>query len=325
MKNKREKIRKNCVSCGGNIVQKDIYTCQCTSCGRVYYLSANRTHKVSIHLSAGKILIACVIAVCVVTAAAVAGYQYYTSGLVESSSRFSVAFRDFLLEAYGKPIAELTEEDLAKIKYLKIEEDDGYRFTYSFADYDAYGNMDSYESTLHTITIDAAKDDFSPSNLQYFTGLVRVELYAGAWENYVLPQENVLRCIYCTDGLSKYGTPVFFTAVNRDTLEEVAIFDAENLEDFSFLEDLQGIRRFSLEGAVIKEAGILEGFDDLEELSLHYVVMEETEAYDIVKEFLELPSLKSFYIEGKTAWYVTDEQWAELEENYKDRVTMQRE
>lgn len=325
MENKSTKDLKSCTSCGGSLRKKDSYTYQCTSCGREYYVSADRVHKVSVHLSVGKIILICVAAVIAVTTVAVGGYQYYTGNLVESASRFSVAFRDFLMEAYGKPIAEISGEDLAQIKYLKIEKDGAYRFTYSFADYYDYGDMDSFSSTLQSIEVETSKDDFSPSNLQYFTGLTRVELYTGAWENYVLPQENELRCIYCTDGLSKYGTPQFFTAVNEETLEEVAIFDAEHLEDYSFLENLRGIRQFHLEGAVLGDVSDFAEMEKLEELSLRYVVMEEDETYHMVRDLLALPSLKEFSIEGKTAWYLTEAQWAELEAAYGERVTMRRE
>lgn len=322
---KNLKNLKSCTSCGGSLIKKDSYTYQCTSCGREYYVSADRVHKVSVHLSVGKIVLICAAVMIAVTTAAVGGYQYYTGNLVESASRFSVAFRDFLMEVYGKPIAEIREEDLAQIKYLKIEKDGAYQFTYSFADYYDYPDMESFEGTLRSIAVEVSKDDFSPSNLQYFTGLTRVELYTGAWENYVLPGENELRCIYCTDGLSKYGTPQFFTAVNQDTLEEVVIYDAKNLEDFSFLEDLRGIRRLELEGAVLGDVSGFAELEALEELSLRYVTMEEDKTYDMVKELLALPSLRKFSMEGKTAWYLTEEQWTELETVYKDRIVMQRE
>ena len=132
-------------------------------------------------------------------------------------------------------------------------------------------------------------------------------------------------CIYCTDGLSKYGTPQFFTRINPDTLEEVGIFEAQHLEDFSFLEHLQGIKKFSLEKAAIKDQDLLAGFDALEELSLRYVEMDEDKAYGIIKAFLSLPSLRSFSIEGKAAWYLTDGQWEELEREFGGRIRLKRE
>ena len=250
----------------------------------------------------------------------VLGYQYYTGRLVQSASRFSVVFRDFLMEAYDRPIADIREEDLEQMKYLKIEKENGYRFTYSFEDSFDDTHMEPYDSTMKSVTIKGSKDEFSPSNVQYFTGLTRLELYVDGWENYTLPNHNVLRSITCTDGLSRYGTPQFFTRVNPETLEEVRILEAENLEDFSFLENLQGIKRLSLEKATIRKGDLLKGFSDLEALSLSYVVMEEEDAFDMIKEFLSLPSLERFYIEGTSAWYVTEEQWAQLQQIYGDRI-----
>ena len=139
---------------------------------------------------------------------------------------------------------EISPEDLSGMKYLKIQWDKGYCFTYSYEDYYEYEDKGRYERTLKTITVKGNREDFSPTDVQYFTGLTRLELYTGAWENYILPEENVLRCIYCVDGLSKYGTPEFFDRVNPDTLEEVAILDAGELTDFAFMENLKGVKRF---------------------------------------------------------------------------------
>lgn len=313
-------LPRTCTACGGRLIQKSPYICQCESCGRKYYISASRTHKVSVRLSVGKMLLLGSAAVISLIAAAVLGYQLYTGHLVLSAKRFSVAFRDFLMEVYEKPIAEIGEEDLARIKYLKIERENGYQFTYSFQDdYGAPGT-----APRESITIKASKDDFSPTNVQYFTGLTQLELYTGAWENYLLPEENVLRSITCTDGLSRYGDSKFFENVNPETLEEVSILEAENLDDFSFLENLKGIRRFSLEKAKIRETDMFGALEHLEELQLHYVEMDEDKAYDLIRGCLELPSLQYFFIEGKSAWYVSDEQWESLEREFGSRVAMVR-
>lgn len=324
IKQDEEKRPVICESCGGSLERKNPYVYQCSSCGRKYYISADRTHKVSVRLSAGKIILICAAVAILVTGAAVAGYQFYTGRMVASASRFSVVFRDFLMEAYQKPVAEISREDLERIQYLRIEENKGYRFIYSYEDYYAYGDPDRFEKTLETITIKGKRDDFSPTNIQYFPGLTRLELYTGAWENYVLPEGNRLRCIYCKDGLSRYGTPEFFDRINPDTLEEVAILEADNLEDFSFMENLKGVKRLMIEKVSLKDGEIFSGCDKLEELYLPYVTMEEDQAAGIIEEILSCPSLKRFYIEGKAAWYVSDDKWAEWEETYRGRIELLR-
>lgn len=313
-----------CESCGGRLERKSPYLYRCPSCGMEYYISANRKHKVSVRLSAGKMVLVCAAVVLAVTAVAVMGYQYYTSRMVLSASRFSVIVRDFLMEAYEKPAAEISPEDLGAMKYLKIQWDQGYHFTYSYEDYYEYKDKDQYEKTLKTITMKGKREDFSPTDVQHFAGLTRLELYTGAWENYALPKENVLRCIYCVDGLSKYGTPEFFDRVNPDTLEEVAILDAGGLTDFAFMENLKGVKRFFLEKAVLDSGEIFDGFDELEELVLSYVDMEEEKAVPIVERILSLPSLKRFYVEGKAGWYISQEQWEEWQQRYKGKITLDR-
>lgn len=313
-----------CVSCGGRLVRKNPYLYQCTSCKRTYYISANRTHKVSVRVSAGRMVVLCAVIAMAVTAVAMAGYQWYTGHLVASASRFSVVFRDFLMEVYEKPVAEIRSEDLENIRYLKVEKDKKYRFTYSFEDYYDYKDTESFEKTLHVIEVAGKKEDFSPTNVQYFAGLTRLELYTEGWENYTLPEKNVLRGIVCVDGLSKYGKPQFFKAVNPDTLEEAVILEAGERKDFSFLEHLQGVRRLVLSEATLEDGGMLDDFGELEELYLYYVELEEEKAAEIIGGFLSLPSLKHFYIEGKTAWYITKEQWANWEKMYGNRILLER-
>ena len=326
MKQKKIKGRQTiCDFCGGQLEQRDEYTCVCTSCGRSYYISAGRTHKVSVKVSAGKMILICSLAAVAVTGAAVAGYQYYTGRLVQSASRFCVAFRDFLMEVYDKPVAEIVEEDLRNIKYLRIEKDKEYKFTYGFEDYYDYRDEEAFQGTLGTIAVDAPRDDFSPSNIQYFTGLTRLELYTDVWENYVLPEENVIRSITCLDGLSKSGTPRFFTRINPDTLEEVVIMEAENLKDFSFMEDLKGIKTLLLHKAAIGVGEMFDGFDRLENLILYQVDLEEEDAEEMVDGLLKLPSLKYFHMEGKAAWYIEDEQWEKWQEIYDGKILLTRE
>ncbi len=313
-----------CSSCGGQLERKNPYLYQCASCKRTYYISADRSHRVTVQVSAGRLVVACAVAAIIVAAIAMTGYQFYTGHLVASASRFSVVFRDFLMEAYQKPVAEISPEDLAGMKYLKIEKGKKYRFTYSYEDYYDFTDGGRFEDTLHTIEISGRTDDFSPSNVQYFTGLTRLELYTGGWENYTLPKENVLQGIYCVDGMSKYGTPQFFSDVNPDTLKEVGILKAEGRRDFSFMESLRGVKRFVMSDAKLEDSAIFDGFEELEELYLYYVVMEEEDAAAIVEELLSLPSLKHFYIEGKTAWYITEEQWEKWEKMYGDRIFLER-
>ena len=315
---------KKCSSCGGKLVFKDQYTYQCSHCGQEYYISADRTHKVSVHLSVGKMIVMYALIAMVIVAAILGVYQHYTAQLGKAASRFSVVFREFLLEVYDKPVAKITEEDLEKIKYLRIEKDGDYKFTYSYEDYFAYEDEEMYAKTLQSISVEGTEDDFSPTNLQYFSGLTFVELYTGSWQNYKLPEENGIRCIRCTNGMSRYGTSDFFENVNPDTLEEVTILDAGELDDFSFLENLHSVRSFTLEGAHLKSTDMFAELSNLTYLELDYVEMEQEEVYGYVENLLNIPTLTGFTMKGKAAWYMTEEQWAELEEKYGERIALSR-
>lgn len=326
MKRKKDKF---CVSCGGRLEQKNEYTYQCIQCSQEYYFSEDKKNKINIHIKLSSIIITVVISLIALMAGGIWVYQMYTTDLVQQSKRFCAPFRDFLMEAYNGQILTVDDEKLNEMKYLKIERDEGnYIFTYSFEDYYDYTDRNAYETTLKSVAVEGKIRDFSPTNVQYFSGLTRLELYTGAWQNYKLPNENKLRCIYCKNGYSRYGTASFFENVNPETLEEVFIYDAEELTDFSFLEQLQGIKYFGLEGATLKNAEVFEyfdKFDKLEHLSLNYVEMSEEDAYEIINTLLSLPSLNSLYLEGRCSWYITEEQWSHLQQQYGEKITIRRE
>lgn len=321
----KNKLPKKCSSCGGELIRKNQYAYQCNHCGQEYYLSANRTHKISLRMSMGKIILISALAVIALVAAGIGGYHYYTAKLVDTASRFSVVFRDFVMEVYDKPVVQITEEDLSKIKHLRIEKEEDYRFTYSFQDDAACGDPEEYEKSLETVTVKGDEEDFSPTNLQYFSGLTRVELYTGYWQNYKLPEENQIRCIYCVGGMSRYGNSTFFDDVNQNALREVGILTAGNLDDDPFMENLKCVRILTLTEAEIKDTKIFTEMPYLEQLELYQPEMEKEKAADYVRELLEIPTLTRFAISGTAAWHISDEQWAEFEETYGERITLLRE
>ena len=325
MKGKLKKKQKICASCGGRLALKNQYTYKCPQCGREYYLSVDRTKRVRIRLSVGKMIIIIAAVLMGATTVGVVGYQYYTGKLLDEASRFSVAFRDFLMEVYGNPIAQVSDEDLEKIRYLKIEKDKVYQFTYSFEDYYDYDDWETYEETMETVEIEASREDFSPTNLEYFTGLTRVELYTEGGANYVLPEENQLRYIACRDKMSRYGKSKFFQRLNPNTIEEIVISDADELSDLSFLEDLENVKRFTLKNVTLKNVEDFEHLTSIESITLENVVMKEEKVYEIVEKLLSIPSLKELNISGSSVWYITEEQWEELQEMYKGKITMRRE
>lgn len=317
--------KEKCSSCGGNLKFKNKLTYYCENCGQEYYISTDRTHRVSIHLTISQIIVMIAAAIIAVVLIAVTAYEFYTGRLAEKASRFSVAFRDFLLEVYNRPLAQISAEDLEKMRYLKIEKDKTYQFTYSFEDYYEYDDWESYEKTLKTVEVTAIREDYSPANLEYFSGLTRVELYTEAWENYVLPEENQLRYISCNDGLSRYGKSKFFSSLNPDTIEEVVINNAQSLSDYSFLKDFTDVKIFTLKDAVLKNTGDFKTMGALEELTLENLEMDEKKVYENIEGLLSLPSLKKLTISGSSVWYITEEQWTRLQEAYEGKVEIRRE
>ena len=77
-----------CESCGGQLERKNSNLYQCASCGQKYYISADKLHKVSVQLSAGKIILICAAIVMAISAVAVVGYQFYTGKLVSLPAVF---------------------------------------------------------------------------------------------------------------------------------------------------------------------------------------------------------------------------------------------
>jgi len=320
------RVPTQCESCGGQLEQVDKNTYRCIHCDSQYYVSTTSLHKVGVHIPVKTIVVRLAIAITALIIVSVAAYQIYTAVLVKDASRFSVVFRDFLLQVYDKPVADIDKEDLAQIKYLRIERQKGsYRITYSFEDYYDYYDAEVFEQYTDTIAIKESITDFSPSNVQYFTGLTRLELYTDSWHNYVLPKQNQLRSIVCCTDVSRYGNSTFFENVNPDTLEEVVVYSEENMdEDRYLLEDIKMVRNLCLERVVYDDPDMLKDFEQLEQLYLLYPVIEEDAVYETVEGILQCSNLKRLVIEGKAAWHLTDEEWALLQETYGDRVELER-
>lgn len=321
-----KRVPTQCESCGGQLERVDKNTYKCIHCDSKYYVSTTTLHKVGVHIPVKTIVIRLAIAIVGVIVAGVLAYLLYTAVLVKDASRFSVAFRDFLLRVYDKPVVDIQEEDLAQIKYLRIERQKGsYRFTYSFEDYYDYVDMEAFERCTETVAIKESITDFSPSNVQYFTGLTRLELYTDSWHNYVLPEQNQLRSIVCCTDVSRYGNSTFFERINPDTLEEVVVYSEEDMdEDRYLLEDIKTVRNLTLERLVYDDPNMFKDFEQLEQLYLLYPVIPEDAVYEMVEGALQCPNLKRLVIEGKAAWYLTDEQWAQLQETYGNRVELER-
>lgn len=313
-----------CTSCGGRLEQKSKYICQCSSCGRGYYTSTERLRRIHLRLSVKKLVILLTAIAMIAGTSAIVAYELYTTQLAESARRFSAAFRDFLLEVYDMPVADIGEEELSRIKYLKIEKQNAYLFTYSFEDYYDYEDKELYEQTMEMVVVNAVTDEFLPADLQYFSGLTRLELYTDAWQNYVLPPENELRSISCKNGFCKIGTPEFFSATNPHTLEEVVILDADELTDDSFLTDIRQVKRLTIDKMPIKDADTFAGLDQLEELTLRYPSIEEEKVCEVIESVLRLPAIKRLTVEGNTLWYLTDEEWKYLQETYGEKVAFER-
>lgn len=321
---KQDTLETCCAVCGGQLEQKSKDFFQCTYCGRGYYMSDLRIRRIQLRLSVKNMILLLAAVVMTVTTIAVIGYQFYINQMAGAAGRFSTAFRDFLLEVYDMPVAELDEGELEQIKYLKIEKEGAYLFTYSFEDYYDYDDSASYEETLETVVISVKPDKFDPEDLQYFTGLTKVELYADAWQNYKLPENNRLRSITCKNGESKVGTPQFFSAVNQDTIEEVIILDAKDLDRDLYLEEVKNVKRLSLEYITIEGTDMFAGFDQLEELTLSYPVLEEENICEVVERMLQLPSLKKLTITGSTLWCLDKEEWRYLKKTYGEKVAFER-
>ena len=102
----------------------------------------------------------------------------------------SMAVRDFVFAVFNKDASDITQEELAQIKYLDIDtgdyftpgsyepwrsdRDDLWTFTYSRADY--FADTADFEATLETVFIAKTMEDIELADLQCFTGLTWLEI-----------------------------------------------------------------------------------------------------------------------------------------------------
>ncbi len=318
-------IPSQCESCGGEIKQIDQNTYQCMHCDSQYYVSTRTVKTIGLHIPIKKMVITTSAVITAFVVITLIVYQAYTTILVKDASRFSVAFRDFLLEVYDKPVANINSDDLSQIKYLRIERiKKSYHFTYSFEDYYNY-NPEEFESHTNTVVIKKSIEDFSPSNLQYFTGLVRVELYTNSWHNYMLPEHNKLRSIVCRSDVSRYGNSAFFEKINPTTLCEIVLYSEDALdEDRYILDDIKTVQTLTLQRLIYDQPDMFKDFHHLKELHLLYPIIPQEHAYEIIDATLQCPELEKLVIEGKAAWYLSDAEWNSLQKTYGNRIKIER-
>ena len=327
-----------CQSCGGKLKKTGKNTYECKACGNSFYETTTLWKHWKVEVPIVKLVSLLVGVILVLAILGILIYQIYTAQLVKNASRFSGVFRDFLLEAYQCPVAELSEEDLAEIKYLRLERQDGYVFTYSFEEPTASEGASTFKeqvtlaeegvfpSGTRSCLIKNAYgySGFLPQDVSYFGGVTKLELLTGAWGDYELPEENVIRSITCRDGLSQNRQPKLFQQANPETLEEVIMYAEKELVDFRFLEDIQGVKRLYLQRPVLTEATFLQGFEGLEEVYLEFPVIEKGQVYEIIEGILQCPNLKKLTIEGTAGWYIEEADWETLQEKYGESVLLER-
>ena len=103
------------------------------------------------------------------------------------------------------------------------------------------------------------------------------------------------------------------------------INNAQDLSDYSFLKDFTDVKIFTLKDAVLKNTNDFKNMKALEELTLKDLVMDEKKVYENIEGLLSLPSLKKLTISGSSVWYITEEQWAQLQETYEGKIEIRRE
>lgn len=235
MKNKR-RVPSQREACGGQIQQIDKNTYSCTHCHNTYYISTTTVKKVKIHIPVKTIAIRIAIAMAALITIALLIYQIYTASLVMNASRFSIAFRYFLLEVYDKPVLAINDEDFAKIKYLRIERIKScYHFTYSFEDY----NEEEFQSTIKTWTcqeyISNDPCDQAP-DFSMLTGLTRIAM-----------DEHMYQ--YSKSKFSKSANIRYVSCHSQsiDTRDIQEVVNPEKVEvlEYMLTQDIEGIKEFS--------------------------------------------------------------------------------
>ncbi|MBQ7774684.1 MAG: hypothetical protein IJ379_02095 [Lachnospiraceae bacterium] len=318
-----------CESCGGKLRKQGKNTYICSNCSSKYYSSMSFWKKLYIHLPVSRLVMFFAGVIMTVTLLGIIAYQVYTVRLVQDAGRFSQVFRDFLVQAYEKEVADISDEDLARLKYLQIKYEDGYVFEYSFQNpYEYAAGVEDVAYPKQHVVLDGKyrEDSYIAKDIQYFSGLTKLVLYVETWLDYELAEDNVIRSITCQKGLSPNRNPQLFKQANPETLEEVKVYapEEENLENIDFLQDIKGVKYLYLERVELEEVNVWQGFDKLEEVYLEYPVIEKTQALEIIEGILQCPNLKKLSIKGKAVWYLTDEEWQQLQEKYGDRVLMER-
>lgn len=196
---------------------------------------------------------------------------------------------------FGKPFSEITCEDLAKVRYIKLDytfdsntTEDITQLQYSFENYEDYEDYAEFEKTIQTIEIYESnlEKDYDTLDIACFKNLTYMDIGSG--------RNNVYGGLKQLSGVSIYDDEVEKLAEEVDPLQIKAIdlyvssiseFDYKQLAQFKNLERLEINDR-----DMTAVPDILKSFKNLKSLYIHDG--EKIKNFNTIKDLKNLDNLE---------------------------------
>jgi len=241
-------------------------------------------------------------------------------------SEFLVALVEGL---FGKPVIQVTYEELCSIDYLDIyesEDVDGRMVDVGFADGTSVSYITDYSSIdtadfacleglcylyIEDETMDFGTNWHNLKNLQYLSCDVSMEalmdymdvsqlVYLKSGDTFGMDDLSI---VFQYTGLEylelDVGLMTSLEGISKGvSLKGLAITDADRVTDFSELYDMPWLEALSIESQGLKDIGFISGMDNLKSLSLEGTELKRIEAIsDCADTLTELSLDENYYIE----------------------------
>lgn len=228
---------------------------------------------------------------------------YGTQAAVSPERPVSPLFITFAEKVFGKNIDDITNEELASLKYMAITlGKEEYTFKYSFEDYAS----DKFDSSI--ITMSLSKDlKYSSSDIGCFTGLTRLENYSITMKKGdaarltsirslgIRSEFSTLAEIFPVAGITelslKYSKNATLEGIDKFTSLQSLTFDrsdttdisllstctsltslnfigCDDITDFSVLYTMSGLKRLEIEAENLRDIGFVNQLPALETFAL---------------------------------------------------------
>lgn len=309
-----ELVKLECTNCGGSLKLTDPTHASCPYCGQSFLIDEAKgtvinisfdyedTPEVRQTINSTRKMLVLFLVIIVIFVLVILGINIAANSSVFSSSDRDAAFEEngrllaiFCKDVFGKDYKDVTDEELASIRYIRYEGDrdvnDGFHvIKYSFTNYEDCESEEEFQNTIETWTYHNTKANW-PSDFTMFTGLTRVDNSSSLWFSLTEYSKEAQISYIETDEVLANVTASFQPEYVKVLHMGSQSGHLEGIEEYKNLEELV-VDGYSGRGEQLDITGI-GSCTELETLYLNSGIVNAG-----LEELKKLSNIKSLYLSG---------------------------